>query len=115
MKKQTVKSKRQRAARKVEPLVRRCRTGFGMALIPKIPDDCDVVIVCVNNFGLHPKLLLLPHQLYERTARELFKEAGGPMPQLTVIPARSKDYVDVWPLKTANIKGQTQRPAGEKP
>jgi len=61
-----------------------------------IPEGCDVVIVCVNDgTGLKPKKLLLPHQVYLRDINKLLKEAGGCYKQVTVVSARSKDYIDL--------------------
>lgn len=64
-------------------------SSFGEIIKFDMPHDCDIVIVCVNNgFGLKPKQLLMPHQIYDKNMRVLLEEHK----EVTLIPARSKDY-----------------------
>ncbi len=54
----------------------------------------DVVIVCLNDgSGLRPKRLYLPHQVYVEDLAKLCE--GESVRQITLIPARSSEYVKV--------------------
>jgi hypothetical protein len=60
---------------------------FGPYLKFKMPPGTDVVIVCENDYGLKPKSLCLPHQVYV----EKVKDLRG----LTLIPVNHEQYIVV--------------------
>jgi len=70
----------------------------------KIPEDCDLIVVCTNDgSGLIPKKVLLPHQLYLKDVNILLKELGVSYhKQVTIIPVRSEECIDL--LKKENNK-----------
>jgi hypothetical protein len=74
------------------------------ALIPMPKyEECNIVIICSNNgSGLRPWRLFLPHQFYESCLQELLDERPDTR-WITVVPARSADYVDIWRSQTVDI------------
>lgn len=92
--------------------VRRDNTfGPWIDLGGRIPEEADCIMVLVNSGGGlnagYPKpvgFLKLTHQLYLRDIEELLKAQAENDAQsfsngtrwITVVPIRSKEYVDVW-------------------
>ena len=69
--------------------------NFGKWFDIDMPNDCDVIIVCkIAEHGLIPFRILLPAQLYQKDITQLLKKETD-IKQITIIPARSKDYVDL--------------------
>ena len=71
-------------------------TTFGKSVHVPMPDDCNVMVLCVNEGrGLPAVRVLLPHQLYrEEIAR--MATANLNLKTITCIPARCENYCDVW-------------------
>lgn len=87
---------------------------FGDMLDFDMPPGTDVVIVCINDgMGLQPVRVLLPHQVYTRTIRDLLREYPATR-TITVIPVTASLYIDVWgnhpsiPHWRRRAKGGTQ-------
>jgi len=62
---------------KAEKRVKWRRTVFGMMANFDVPQDCSVVVVCVNggkHGQLHPVDVLLPHQIYYKDCQRWLKE-----------------------------------------
>ena len=70
------------------------RTSFGGMLKLPMPEDCDVVIFCMNDgTGLVPIRLFLPHQVYAEYLIEM--QHAFPGRTFLAIPAPSKDYIEI--------------------
>jgi hypothetical protein len=107
----------------VQVPIRESTFGKYLGLDSCIPRDCDAIMVLLNSGGgLNagwPKpigFLRLPHQLYLADLEKLLKDQAKDADiaklyvngtrWITVIPLRSKDYVDVWSLSPPNDKTQ---------
>ncbi len=64
---------------------------FGDRYNFKLPTGFDVAILCVWKNYLMPCRLLLPHQVYIHTVKELLDTYDAP--EAWIIPARSSDYL----------------------
>ncbi len=63
------------------------KSHFGDFYNFEMPKECDVVILAINRgFGLEPRQLLLPHQVYKEKIEKL--NYG-----VVLIPASSKNYI----------------------
>ncbi len=71
-------------------------TGFGLVATFDTPDDCGVVIVCVNggsHYQLHPVAVRLPGQIYHKDCVRWLKEYDAR--EITIVPANHKHYVEL--------------------
>lgn len=83
-------------SKQFENNVKFVKTQFGLQASFSIPEDCDIIIVCTNDgYGLKTVDLKLPHQLYKKRITELQSKLFGDFGEITVIPARSKDYITI--------------------
>lgn len=74
---------------KVEVPVVWQETTFGDLLKFKMPEDCNLVILCESHSsGMKPARVLLPHQVYRKTIEEYGND-------VVLVPARTRDYIHV--------------------
>ncbi len=81
---------------KVKPVVTWRRSTFGKWADYKIPDDCDVIVLCVmggSYLQMTPIRLLLPGQVYKTECRTLLKETGAT--EIVLLPYRSKERIEI--------------------
>jgi hypothetical protein len=72
------------------------KSTFGKWADYPIPDDCDVVVLCVMGgpyLQIEPIRVLLPHQVYKTECRKLLKETGAT--EIILLPYRSKERVEI--------------------
>jgi hypothetical protein len=72
--------------------MRLIETPFGRAvdLAPEVR-GAEAMVVALNDYGRLPRRLLLTHQLYVRTAREILDEAHHVDPYIEVLPIYRRD------------------------
>lgn len=68
-------------------------SSFGQFVAPDLPQGRDMIVVAINQNGLKPVWLGLPHQLYLSDIEKLLTEHGGD--HLTVIPYRNADKFNI--------------------
>ena len=78
-------------------------TTFGDSLsFDGLPDEADLVIVCIARHGAKPVSVLLPHQVYRKDLIDLVSEypdARG----FFIMPCSSKNWISI-PLELLNDK-----------
>lgn len=80
-----------------------------------LPEGASVVVVATNpdGYGLKPRTLLLPHQVYVKDwAEHAIPRSGTLSGRVILIPARSDDYVDITDLlRSTHAKRRDDTPA----
>lgn len=73
---------------------------FGdVVMLPELPPGTDMILVCVDLYQSKPVQLMLTHQLYYDTVRQLVEEHG--CRSISIMPMNSEHWItlDAEPFK----------------